>query len=220
MDTARNAARAVAPATTSATGAARMSDDPRDPVVELVRPDGEAWCGDIYVPKRELADGKRGERFERGERIIMVDGVRWGRTHVTRHGVWGTKYTIEQRRGSIIQEPTGFTGKGSHKERDVEIRSIRKRYNSKPGEWRPTEELVLEKVRELIDSGKLIHPEAQREINERASREYREAVDRRDRKEAEEFRAKAREALGINDPASDSPLIDKVVEAMRWAQTK
>lgn len=182
--------------------------------VELVRPEGEKKFGDIVV-----MIGKNEERFGPGERIILVNGERWGRTHVTRHGCWGTKYTFYQDGDGTITEPTGFKARGSRETRDVEVKSIRKRTH-KDTDWRPTEELVREKAFELVRTGKLRHPDVvRREAAKRAERwEQRQAEIAA--QEAETFRAKAMQALQINDPTSDDPRIAAVVEAMRWAQSQ
>lgn len=145
----------------------------------------------------------KGERFDRGERIIMVNGERWGRTIVTSHGRRGTKHTFQQNGGSEL---------------DVSVRSQKRQRWAASDNWRPTEEVVLEKAKELIKSGQLRHPSIVQRENEQAMERYRERAGEAEKKRVEAFRTKAMEALQINDPTS--AIIDRVVAAMEWAQTQ
>lgn len=165
--------------------------------IELVKPDADA------------------KGFDRGERIIMVDGVRWGRTHVKSHGRRGTTTTFEQEHGEEIAEQYAGTERACYYA--VKVHSERARRYER-GVPRSTEELVLEKIKELIGSGKLRDPaivkaevEARRSDGEKRFLAAREA-------EARLFLQKATEALGdsLNDP--DDVIIDRIVAAMRWAQ--
>ena len=114
--------------------------------------------------------------------------------------------------------------------REIVVRSMSKRHErtnaifskddnvNRNGNWRPTEELSLEKAIELVETGKLRHPDIVKREAEEHHRAYLERMAERDKQEAEAFRTKAMEALQINDP--DSAIIDRVVEAMKWAQTQ
>jgi hypothetical protein len=155
------------------------------------------------------------DRFDRGERVILVDGVRWGRTIVTFHGVHGTKHCFEQQGGDVLlQNPK------DKYPREIAVRSMRKRRrygNDVP--WRPTEEVVLEKARELVEAGRLRDPKIVAREQDEAHQHYIQRCAEADAAKRAAFIAKARDALGINsnDP---SPLVDRVVAAMEWAQTQ
>jgi hypothetical protein len=144
-----------------------------------------------------------GEAFDRGERIIVVDGARWGRTIVTYHGVHGTTHTFVQHHGGEIE--------------GASVKSEKRRWN-KEG-WRPTEDRVLEKVRELVSGGQLRHPDVVKAENEQAAERYRKQREKAEVEHAANFRKRALKACGANvNP--DDPLVDRVVEAMKWAQTQ
>jgi hypothetical protein len=161
----------------------------------------------------ERRKGYVGEGFDRGERIIMVDGVRWGRTIVTMHGCHGTKHVFYQDGGEIIT-----ADRGRHTS-EIAIRSEkRQKWLGDKDTWRPTEERVLEKARELVATGKLRHPDVVKKESVEAMKQYDARVEEREKERVAEFRAKAMEAAQVNDP--DSPIIDRVVAAMEWAQSR
>lgn len=152
-----------------------------------------------------------GEHFDRGERIIMVDGVRWGRTHVAYHGCNGTTHTFQQENGHVIEERPGERYPG-----EVSVRSMRRRGYFRDKTWRPTEELVLEKARELVEASRLKHPDVVKAANEQAIERFRARAAKAEAKRTAEFRRRACEALRINDETSE--IVDRVVEAMEWAR--
>lgn len=165
-------------------------------------------------------DGEKG--FDRGERAIYVDGVRWGRTRIFHHGVHGTAHAFQQSDGSYIED----TSKHGNQLK-VQVRSMRKRY-SNPDTWRPTEEIVLEKAKELVAAGRLRHPDVVRaEVDaEHALYMFKKSV--RERKEQEKLNDRARGVLrnlqayiGVpsGQPAPQED-VDLIVEAMKWAQTQ
>ncbi len=160
------------------------------------------------------------ERFDRGERLIMVDGVRWGRTHVSSHGVHGQRHTFQQQDGGkIIVDP-----KSKHA-REVSVSSKergRSIFDSSP---KPTtEEKVLATVRELVATGKLRDPAIVRAENAESMKLYRAQQEAGKAREEAEFLAKAKEAAGYDAafpvPSNATALVGRIVAAMRWAQTK
>lgn len=182
---------------------------------------------ELVMPAPELRDWrtrKEGQEFfERGERIIMVDGERWGRTYVTWHGCNGTKTVFEQHHGDVITKSIGERGT---RVREVSVSSASERHAKRfidgqyrlPDDFKSTEHLVLDKVRELIDGDLLRHPDiVAKEANEIAAKMEAQRITRHER-ELAEFKAKAMEAVRANDP--DSEIVARVVEAMRWAQTQ
>lgn len=162
-----------------------------------------------------------GEGFGRGERLIMVDGERWGRTRCEGHGVWGVSHLFFQDDGNSTQPITeGEIGRTAH------VRSQSKRH-----QWRyateanpnaqptPTFDLVLAKARELIEAGKLRSPKDVRADRDKKRDELQRERNALDLQEARAFRERAIKALGL-DHDNKSYMIDDVVEAMRWAQTQ
>lgn len=158
-----------------------------------------------------------GERYDRGERVITVNGQPWGRTLVSHHGVHGAQYRIKQLNGEpIIKDPN------AKYPREVSISSSRFRAR-RERDMRPTEEVIIETARELVAAGRLRDPAVVKAEQVARAVRYRERQAEGERREAAEFRAKALEAAGYtgepNDPQSVE-LVDRVVAAMRWAQTK
>jgi hypothetical protein len=192
---------------------------------------------------------ERGELFERGERVILVDGVRWGRTYVRSMGPRGTSTTFKQESGETVGQelrPGKFI--------DIYVDSTSERHAKQfiggsyrlPDNFKSTEELVLEKARELVAAGKLRDPvivKAEREArNTAAEKRHREAQER----ENQRFRERAAACVvdiswedmaarySIKAETSDelqarhkalvadleTETIDKIVAAMRWAQER
>lgn len=160
-----------------------------------------------------------GESFEGGERVILVNGVRWGRTCVARHGVWGTSHTFEQDGGDRIP---AIEGESRDRSKYVQVRSMTKRRMRDDTKWRPTEEMVLEKARELVASGRLRDPAVVKLEAKQEHERWLAEREQRDRERVDAIRAKAAEALQLNNvPApGESVVLDRVVAAMEWAQTQ
>lgn len=158
------------------------------------------------------APGESG--FDRGERIIMVDGTRWGRTHVRHHGCHGTSHHFEQDEGNML---TRKPDDQEHwKEYNwVDIRSMKKRWSNRE-EWRSTEELVLAKARELVEAGRLRDPKIVKAEGEEAAERWLAKRAEKTRQKAANFRERAIKALGLNHD-NGSYMIDDVVAAMNWA---
>jgi hypothetical protein len=162
----------------------------------------------------ELVKPPTGDKtFDRGERIIVVDGVRWGRTVVTYHGCHGTAHKFRQEGGDILCE-----NPNARYPREIAVRSVkRRRWTGDP--WRPTHEAVLEKARELVAIGKLRHPDIVKAEHQKAMERYNERCAAIEEKRKQEFRERACQALGMNQD-DGSQIIDRVVAAMEWAQTQ
>jgi hypothetical protein len=175
--------------------------------------------------ERSPEPDKLTDRFDRGERIIMVDGVRWGRTMVHSMGSRGTETTFVDMVGTTIGAPTAS---GRHF-LPVRVMSASRKSSMVltgtgyrlPDGFKDTEQLTLEKAIELVEQGKLRAPEiveaelAEKAAELRANREARKALDDR------EFRTRAAIAvtLSVTDPLY-SDALDRVIAAMRWAQEK
>lgn len=176
--------------------------------VELVKPTPEQ-NNRRYDEKRKTYVG---ESFGRGERIIMVDGVRWGRTTVTGRGCHGTVHTFQQQGGEVIGDTS--TNGYFH---EIDVRSQKKRWND-TGEWKPTEKRVLEKARELVAAGRLRHPDVVKREQDEGRKRVAERMRRNEEQRQQEFQERAMEATRANDP--DSEIVARVVAAMEWAQTQ
>jgi hypothetical protein len=173
--------------------------------VELVRPEPPFEQGDF---------------FDRGERAIVVDGKRWGRTIVKGHGVWGNSHHFKQDADDMIlkdgckDEPW----KEHYWERVDSDRNRRYRRDDNP--VRDTFELVIEKVQALIAAGKLRDPDVVRSEQQKRNAAWLEKRKAEKAEQAAQFRAKALEAAGYlaepNDPQS-LELVERIVAAMNWA---
>lgn len=157
--------------------------------------------------------------FAPGERIILVNGVRWGRTYVAHHGMHGKSYTFDQDgEGTIMVNYDPPSKHGRMTEAKVRIGGRRR-----SEETRSTDELVREKAQELINKGLLRDPAlVQTEIEKRRAA-WRERQIAADAAKKEQFRIKAREALGevaVPDQAHLAAVLDRLVEAMEWAQSQ
>lgn len=169
---------------------------------------------------------KRGkEYFERGERVILVDGVRWGRTRVKSRGSRGNRMTFHQDGGDMVMRelrPGKFVDVyvDSTSERSA-LQFIGGKYQLPP-DFKGTEQLVLEKARELVASGLLRDPEiVKAEVAERQQKHGSRSRPSAQAREDEAFRARAIIAVMLPCDHPDFTLaVDKIVEAMRWAQDK
>jgi hypothetical protein len=162
--------------------------------------------------------------FDRGERAIMVDGARWGRTHVAWHGCNGTTVTFSQEAGEEICD---MRGKGEYSRAiAVSVRSMGRRdrriwkdgrYVNNP-DFKTTEELATIKAQELVDAGRLRDPQIVRKERDEAHRRWVEQRARREVEKAEAWRRRAMEALNINDPESET--LARVLALMEWAKAQ
>jgi hypothetical protein len=165
----------------------------------------------------------------RGRKRILVDGVEWGSIHMESHGCHGPTYHFVQMgsNGGYLSEPSA-SGR-SHHDISVQATGKRRRQADEP----PINQLLLYKIRELIEAGKLRDPavvkgEQKREAEAMAARNAEiEAEERR------EFEARADAAI---TEASNNDLLggtlefvhedqrailrDAIMAAMRWAQTR
>lgn len=161
-------------------------------------------------------------RFNPGERLILVDGVRWGRTIVRRHGRRGTLHTFVQEGGGEIRNPPTYEG---GKPQAVIVCSSRKRrqridniFKATPDRIVTTEELVLEKAQQLIADDRLRDPViVRKEIDARRAM-LRQNQLRHDAEEMQAFRQRASEALDLYALRGRKESIDAIVAAMKWAQ--
>lgn len=185
----------------------------RAPTVELVKP----------IPGSTTRGPKaKGDYFDRGERIILVDGVRWGRTHMKWHGCNGTTVTFSQEAGEEICD---IRGNGEYQRAiAVSVRSQGRherrvwkdgRYIDNP-EFKTTEELATIKAQELVAAGRLRDPEIVKRERAEAHARWIEQRARREVEKAEAWRRRAMEALGINDPESE--MLGRVLALMEWAK--
>lgn len=168
---------------------------------------------------------EKGEGLEKGERYIVVDGVRWGQTVVTHHGVHGTRYRFRQYGSGDLAAERPDADK-EYRRGVYDVRSEKRKrvwVENKlvlDPNWRPVEELVLEKVRMLVDGGKLRDPDVVRvEVEAREERRRREQ-EGRDAREKREFEVRAEKALDRTRGLNLTEQVRIIVELMRWAQTK
>jgi hypothetical protein len=169
---------------------------------------------------------KKDERLARGERLIVVDGVVWGHTVVTWHGCHGSRTAFKQKHGDMIGRTT--TG-GRFIEETVRSASERRSKTFINGQYRVPDDFkdtptrVVEKIKELIEAKALIHPDRAKKASEDAEARYQRRREEAIKREENAFRSRALQACGYsaepNDPESID-LVERVISAMRWAQSQ
>lgn len=158
--------------------------------------------------------------IDHGDRDIFVDDVRWGRIKQTRHGTKGSHYHFEDVRGHRIFKPGEVKGRSCTALWLVYGGAMALRHEEST---EPLKDRLLYAVNQMIECGALRNPDlvcaeakAKREKFEREQAQMR--VD-----DAAELRAKAREAIDFSKvnlaSAEIEDLTDRIVDAMRWAQS-
>ncbi len=162
-------------------------------------------------------------------KYILVDGVRWGGTWVTHNGMHGKTYTIGQVNGAGKRcSEISVIDKSYYKGyRTPSVRSFRKkdlRYQNP--DKRSTEQRIIDLAKELIDGGHLVSPDVyERKLAESLER-CRAAAEKIENEKQRRFRTRACQAAGINADYSEiknddqRALVDRVIEAMVWAQSQ
>lgn len=152
-----------------------------------------------------------------GVRTIIVDGVTWGRTIPEGHGCWGKSYNFYQEGGGLIYNANGRS--------PVCIQTQKKPpsyMETALAEWRPTEERVLEKARELVESGKLRHPDAVRADKQKAEEDFKRLeADAEAKRKAALFNRACETVSPVSDRLTLTQaqhLAERIVLAMEWAQ--
>ena len=177
--------------------------------IELVKPGSTL----VAIPRQS-------ESFIDGERIILVDGIRWGRTVVTRHGSQGTRTFFVQEGGGRVSLP------GPRYGREVYVRSANPRHARRvigghytlPPDFKSTAQLVLDKVIELVNEGMLRDPVLVRSEAAKRQAEYDRRVAAGAEKERQAFRKRAEGVLVQVFAGNHEEQIAAVIDAMKWAQ--
>ena len=175
-----------------------------------------------------LKPPKEATLFDRGERLIVVDGVIWGRTVIRHHGTRPPSYRFVQLSGDIFMGDAVVDRISDGKMKrsiDAEVYQEAERRYRHSTEKRPTaESLILEKVRELIKEKKLRHPDEVKAERAKQAEQYRQQAADAEAAQKAAFEKRAREAL---DPIAGAVFAEdfddtlaKVVGAMKWAQTQ
>jgi hypothetical protein len=162
----------------------------------------------------------------RGRKSILVDGAKWGSVHMETHGVHGPTYNfVQDGAPGYIMEP-GANGRFHV----ISVRATNKR--RRPGDEPPIEQLVFNKVHQLVAEGRLRDPVAAKADTDRRLAEAEAVRQRVAEKEQSEFEERADQAIqsasdettgGLLEFINDQQrmiLRDAIVAAMRWAQTK
>lgn len=164
----------------------------------------------------------------RGGKIILVNNEEWGRIEMQSKGPNGNAYHFENAHGATISVPfdppsrTGlmklFTVVGD------KLAYRQARYATKPGEPlqkpAPLEERLLAAVRDLIGRKLLRSPAALAATAAAHAVRYRAECEKSDAEERAKFEAKAMEIVKLVQVGPGATIRDKIVEAMRWAQTQ
>lgn len=152
-----------------------------------------------------------------GARDIVVDGVAWGRTIPEGHGCWGKSYKFYQEGGGMIYDGRSPVYVQTQKKPPSYMETAL-------AEWRPTEERVLEKARELVESGKLRHPDAVRADRQKAEEDFKRLeADAEAKRKAALFNRACETVSPVSDRltlAQAQHLVERIVLAMEWAQSQ
>jgi hypothetical protein len=107
-------------------------------------------------PKGAWNEGK----VVRGDRDIMVDGVRWGHVEMKGHGQHGNSFEFHDLDGDPIFKIDARTGKPRTSGRHyIETAWGSTRRTRRDGDTRTTEQMIIAKALQLIEAGRLIHPD-------------------------------------------------------------
>lgn len=169
-----------------------------------------------------------------GRKAVMVDGVLYGYALYCAAGRNGAYYTFEQAGGETIQDRR-LVGKNKvERFYPVEVWSDqtaqrREGYDAQ-SEKRPESRLAAFKVRllataiRLVDEGRLIPESVQRERVAAAEKAIETAEKRAEARKAAAWRKRAAACLNDEDGipllADQAAVVDKIVAAMKWAQTQ
>jgi hypothetical protein len=155
-------------------------------------------------------------RYGRGERRIMVDGEQWGRTHVRYHGGSGQSHNFEQEGGEIL-----LKNPEAKYPREISVSSdVRGKHHYGRGPRSDTFETVRAKAQELVETGRLRDPAIVRAERQTAQAKLADAERAAAAAEEQAFREKARKALAGLQLLEGEKAVDRVVAAMRWAQSQ
>lgn len=160
-----------------------------------------------------------------GRKAIMVDGKLWGEARMEAHGRNGSSWFFHQcdHKGEIIRERIGRARVGYKAQFEVFSHRIPGRPDT--GTADTFDGRMVEVAREMIRLKLLRDPAVVKREADRALAKRREASRRAREREENKFRERAAACIsGINfdEVHADSreECVGKIVEAMRWAQTR
>lgn len=153
----------------------------------------------------------------RGERAVIVAGLTWGHIEAKGRGCHGIIYRFYQVGGGIIHDRKSHGAAAGVWSNDKTRRMAALLNKPVPP---PIEELLIAKVRELIKERQLLSPGELQVANDKAAadRQRRAAKDEARRKA--DFQTRARQALVEGNAAINDQLVERVVDAMEWAQQR
>lgn len=181
--------------------------------------------------------GLPGEWVGRGRKTIIVDGEQWGSIHCEGHGCHGVSYWFQQSDvGGAIQEYAGTSIKGGDRYRDVKVWGEKREKRdlglyafSSPEDMaklKPVADRLQAKAEWLVANGLLVSPQTIASRIEKA----RKTIEKRAAEDADlerkRFESKADSAirsiiaLDRLSNADLNELKDRIVAAMKWAQTQ
>jgi hypothetical protein len=132
------------------------------------------------------------------------------------HGCHGPSYHFVQDGGpgGYLTEPS-TSGRYTH---DISVQATRKR--RRPADGPSIDQLLVNKVRELIETGKLRDPAIVRAKQEQRAVDLAREREQQDAQEQKEFEERAEQAIRSAHYKDDPRLRDEIIAAIRWAQTK
>ena len=156
--------------------------------------------------------------WPRGRKRILVDGVIWGSIHMEAHGVHGVSYWFKQEGGSgPLQQHSDIYGKT----KDITVRSgnARKRRIWNQPQLAPIEQRLIEKVRELVANGTLLHPDEVEREQAAAAARYMRKREAEETEQVERDLERARKLIADWRPEEGPTAHDYAMLAQAIAET-
>lgn len=214
----------------------RTGQDLREhPAVQPVKQPTPAQTRELVI---QIVKFKR-NKYDRGSKKIVVNGVEWGEFHAESHGMHGPSYHARDLHGPVmVPRNDRFRGRAGREtvEASFRARSAKKVFYDNIGkpesqriEAQSTEDQLREHVRELIAAGHLRHPEIRDAEVAEAQRKQEESREKFERETKENWEARIDVVLAAHEfrePTRGRAMFNveklrkAISDAMKWAQAQ
>jgi hypothetical protein len=117
----------------------------------------------------------------RGDFDVMVDGLRWGHVEGRSHGMHGFTYRFHDFDGEPIYK-LDKDGKARRSDHYIESSWGSTKRSRRAGDNRTTETMIREKALQLIEAGRLVHPDEVAALKAKEAAENQAWLDDRNQK--------------------------------------
>lgn len=121
----------------------------------------------------------------RGDRDIMVDGVKWGHVIMVGHGCHGPSYEFYDAEGAGIHQKFASGKLSTHSLEAVRSVTRRRRFGADANDNRSTEERIMDRARELMEAGRMRDPAELLKDRQASAARYRARRDEEQKAEQE-----------------------------------